>query len=154
LLRPQSAPVALDGKRFLPPSLARAEFLVRPPLPGRNRLRVAVLPFEGKGEGKGAERGEDLAFSLSHDIAAGLARFPWFDVIAPISFNSEDFLQREDLDYAIDGSVARHGRLIEITVRLLDLTQRTQPVWSESFQFETNELHRLNEVLTGRIVCN
>src|SRR5262249_47833832 len=110
LLRAQNAPAPLDERHLLQRSLPRGAFSVRRPLPGRNRLRVAVLPFEGRGEGKSAERGEDLAFSLSHDIAAGLARFRWFDVIAPISFSSEDFLQRKDLDYAVDGSVARHGR--------------------------------------------
>jgi TolB-like protein len=138
------------------------ETYARQPLPGRNRLRVAVLPFEGKGEGKGAERGEDFAFSLSHDIAAGLARFRWFDVVAPLSFiyrplmnyTGEDLLQRNELDYAVDGVVSRRGRLIQINVRLLDLTRRTQPVWSERFDLQAGELHRLNEIVTGRVVAS
>src|SRR5262249_9776777 len=58
------------------------------PSPARNRLRVAVLPFDGQGGGKSAERAEDFAFSLSHDIAIALTRFRWFDVIAPVSFAS------------------------------------------------------------------
>jgi hypothetical protein len=42
------------------------------PLPGRDRLRVGVLPFLAHG----SERDEgDLAFSLSQEVAAGLARF-------------------------------------------------------------------------------
>src|SRR5262249_37428905 len=73
LPRRQNGPASLDDKLFLPRSLAQAESRVHRPLPGRSRLRVAVLPFEGKGEGKGAERAEDLAFSLSHDVAAALA---------------------------------------------------------------------------------
>jgi TolB-like protein len=128
------------------------------PLPGRNRLRVAVLPFEGKG----AERGEDLAVSLSHDIAAALARFRWFDVVTPISFVSRvprnltngAFLEREDLDYAVDGVVHRHDRVIEVTVRLVDLTRGTQPLWSERFELRASELHRLNEMITGRVVAS
>ena len=40
------------------------------PLPGRNRLRVAVMPFEAKG----TQREETLAASLSHEISAALAR--------------------------------------------------------------------------------
>jgi TolB-like protein len=142
-----------------PLARARADIYARP-LPDRNRLRVAVLPFEGKGEGKSAERGEDFAFSLSHDIAAALARFRWFDVVAPVSFiyrplvnySGERLLQRKELDYAIDGVVSRQGRLIQVNVRLLDLTRRTQPVWSERFDLEVGELHRLNEMVTGRIV--
>jgi TolB-like protein len=146
--------------RTPPASSPITETHARRPLPGRNRLRVAVLPFQGKGEGKGAERGEELAFSLSHDIAAGLARFRWFDVVAPLSFvyrplvnhTGEDLIQRKELDYAVDGAVSRHGRLIEVSVRLLDLTRRTQPVWSDRFEFQAGELHRLNEMVTGRVV--
>jgi TolB-like protein len=126
------------------------------PLSGRNRLRVAVLPFEGKG----AERGEDLAVSLSYDIAAALGRFRWFDVVTPISFvsraprnlNNGAFLEREDLDYAVDGIVNRHDRVIDVNVRLVDLTRGTQPLWSERFELRASELHRLNEMVTGRVV--
>jgi TolB-like protein len=161
LLRLQTARASSPDKHYVPPALPpHAELNAHQPLPARNRLRVAVLPFEGNGQGKSAERGEDLASSLSHDIAAALARFRWFDVVAPISFisrplvnfTSEDFLQRRDLDYAVDGRVARHGRFIDVNVRLLDLTRHTQPVWSEHFELETSELHRLNEIVTGRVV--
>jgi TolB-like protein/Flp pilus assembly protein TadD len=162
LLQPQTTRAPSDVKHYVPPrSTLRSEICGdQKPLPGRNRLRVAVLPFEGKGEGKGAERGEDLAFSLSHDIAAGLARFRWFDVVAPVSFiykpsvnyTGEDLLQRKELDYAVDGAVSRHGRSIEVNVRLLDLTRRTQPLWSERFELQAGELHRLNEMVTGRVV--
>jgi TolB-like protein/cytochrome c-type biogenesis protein CcmH/NrfG len=160
LLQSQTVRALSDSKHYVPRSPPHTETYARHPLPASNRLRVAVLPFQGKGEGKGAERGEGLALSLSHDIAAGLARFRWFDVITPISFvsrpkinfASEGFLQRKDLDYAVDGRVNRQGRFIQINVRLLDLTQRTQPVWSERFELEAGELHRLNEIVTGRVV--
>ena len=153
--RTERAPSVRDG------ALSRSQIYAHPPSAGgRNRLRVAVLPFEGSGEGKSAERGEDFAFSLSHDIAAGLARFRWFDVVAPISFiyrpvdnySGEHLLQRKELDYAVDGAVSRHGKLININVRLLDLNRRTQPVWSDRFELEVGELHRLNEMVTGQVV--
>jgi TolB-like protein len=161
LLQPHAARASSGDSHYVPVRLPpHTEANARHPLPGRNRLRVAVLPFQGRGEGKGAERGDDLAFSLSHDIAAGLARFRWFDVVAPLSFvyrplvnyTGEDLLQRKELDYAIDGAVSRQGRLIQINIRLLDLTRRTQPVWSERFELEAGELHRLNEMVTGRVV--
>jgi len=143
-------------KAYLPPRTEPS----RRSLPGRNRLRVAVLPFEERHEQKRAERGEGLVFSLSHDIAAALARFRWFDVITPVSFmygplvhfTSEDFLQRNELDYVVDGVVSRRGRFIHIDVRLLDLTRCTQPVWNERFELPTAELHRLNEMVTARVV--
>src|SRR5262249_35148558 len=138
----------------------RTGIYVHQPLPGRSRLRVAVLPFQEEAEARGAERGEELGFSLSHDIAAGLARFRWFDVVAPVSFvyrplvnyTGEQLLQRKELDYAVDGVVSRHGGLIEINVRLLDLARRTQPVWSERFELQATELHKLNEMVTRRVV--
>ena len=161
LFRPQVARASFDVKHDGPPRFPpRTEIHAHQPLPGRNRLRVAVLPFKGKGEGKGAERGQDLALSLSHDIAAGLARFRWFDVVAPLAFiykpsvnyTGEDLLQRKELDYAVDGIVSRHDGVIEINVRLLDLTRHTQPVWSERYELHSTELHRLNEMVTGRVV--
>lgn len=126
------------------------------PLPGRNRLRVAVLPFDGHS----SEKEENLAFSLSHEIAAALARFRWFDVISPVSsthtplvnFASEDLLQRKHLDYAVDGIVTRNGNRFQISVRLLDLTRGTQPVWGDRFELGVGELHRLNEFVVGRVV--
>jgi TolB-like protein len=125
------------------------------PLPGRNRLRVAVLLFEGKG----TPREQDLASSLSYEVAAALARFRWFDVIAPVSFTcrplvkftSADLLVKQ-LDYAVDGRVSRHGQRVEVKVRLLDLAQATQPIWSERFELPIRELHHLNEMITPRVV--
>src|SRR5262249_27725452 len=49
--------------------------------PQRSRLRVGVLPFTPTCK----PVDESLAFSLSQEIAAALARFRWFDVVAPVS---------------------------------------------------------------------
>jgi tetratricopeptide (TPR) repeat protein len=121
----------------------------QPPLPGRNRLRVAVLPFTA--------RDEALAFSLGHQIGAALARFRWFDVISSVHAAarpplSSDALLR--LDYAVDGTVSRHGRQLVINIRLLDLARATQPVWSERFELKASDLHRLDELVTPRVVAS
>ncbi len=151
--------LANGGDREPPRSFPRSENWSNQPLPGRNRLRVAVLPFEGNAGGKGAERAQDLAFSLSHDIATALARFRWFDVVAPVSgplvhLTSDDVLRRNSFDYVVDGAVSRNGRLIEINVRLLDLARRTEPAWSKRFELQAHELHRLNEMVIGHVVSN
>src|SRR5262249_18472097 len=39
-----------------------------------------------------------------------------------------------------------------ISVRLLDLSQYARPVWSDRFELAVGELHRLNEMVTTRIV--
>jgi adenylate cyclase len=103
-----------------------------------------------------------LAFSLSHEIAAALARFRWFDVITPISmmrrplanFVSADVHQNQQLDYAVDGTIAVGGKHIQISVRLLDLVERSRPVWSDRFELAINELHLLNEMVVARIVAS
>jgi DNA-binding SARP family transcriptional activator/TolB-like protein len=128
------------------------------PLPGRHRLRVGVLPFDASD----SENERDLAFSLSHDIATALARFRWFDVITPVSMLhrpvasllSNNLFQQQQLDYAIDGVIKKRGRKYGISVRLLDLTQCSRPAWSDRFELGINELHQLNEMVTGRIVAN
>jgi len=121
----------------------------------RRRLRVGVLSFLATRE----RDDQNLAFSLSQEIAAGLARFRWFDVIAPASLArkpsarlSEDILRQKELDYVVDGAISGDGRRFEISVRLLDVTQSACPVWSDRFELSIDELHRLDERVTARIV--
>jgi DNA-binding SARP family transcriptional activator/TolB-like protein len=122
----------------------------------RERLRVGVLPFLAPT----SQREENLAFSLSQEIAAALARFRWFDVVAPISlrptsstrFADERHLRRMDLDYAVDGTVSGNGKDVHIEVRLMELAEYAKPVWRESFDLAVGQLHRLNELVTTRIV--
>ena len=110
---------------------------VQPPLSHRRRPRLGVLPFLATR----ARDDQNLALSLSQEIAAGLARFRWFDVIAPASLVrrpsahvSEDLLKRKDLDYVVDGALSGNGKRFQISVRLLDVTQFACPVWSDRFR--------------------
>ena len=124
--------------------------------PERSRLRVGVLSFDSNG----SESDQDLALSLSHEVATALARFRWFDVITPVAMMqrplatllSKDTFQRQQLDYAVDGTVTGSGPNYHISVQLLDLTRCTRPIWSDRFELAVRELHRLNELVTGRIV--
>lgn len=121
-----------------------------------DRLRIGVLPFLSHS----SKKEESLAFSLSQEIAAALARFRWFDVIAPISlrptpaihFLDEHHLRRLNLNYAVDGTVTGNGRQVHIEVRLMELAEYARPVWRECFDLPRNELHRLNELVTTRLV--
>jgi DNA-binding SARP family transcriptional activator len=139
-----------------PVRLLPSEQHVEPPLPARSRVRVGVLSFDTNG----CENDQDLALSLSHEVAAALARFRWFDVISPVTMMqrplatllSNDMFQRQQLDYAVDGIITKRGQNYHISVRLLDLGRCTQPVWSDRFDLAIRELHRLNELVTARIV--
>src|SRR5207244_2856049 len=68
-----------DAEPDLPRQRRRAK--AAPPPAQRSRLRVGVLPFIATQ----ANQDEGLAFSLGQEIAAALARFRWFDVVAPVS---------------------------------------------------------------------
>jgi DNA-binding SARP family transcriptional activator/TolB-like protein/Tfp pilus assembly protein PilF len=156
-LHPKQEFDAVDRNNHLTTVPPAGQLADQGPLAGRDRLRVGVLPFLAHG----SERDEgDLAFSLSQEIAAGLARFRWFDVIAPIAlqptpsirFIDEHQLRVRGLDYAVDGSILSDGTKIRISVRLMDLSEHVRPAWSESFELARDELHRLDELVITRIV--
>lgn len=119
----------------------------------RNRLRVGVLPFLASG----AE--ESLALSMSQEVAAALARFRWFDVIAPVMLMtrgtimpiSEDPLRQNELDYVVDGALSSDGNKSQVSVRLLDLKNYASPVWSNRFELSCKEPHFVDEELIAKI---
>ena len=121
-----------------------------------NRLRVGVLPFLAMR----SPREEGLAFSLSQEIAAALARFRWFDVIAPVALSrrasepivTEDALKRKQLDYVLDGGISASGEHVQISVRLLDLRHDARPVWSDRIRLPMRDLQNLDELVTARVV--
>jgi DNA-binding SARP family transcriptional activator len=122
----------------------------------RTRLRVGVLPFLATR----STEDDSMAFSLSQEIAAALARFRWFDVIAPVTLMrrptgtvaNDDPLRSSDLDYVVDGALSGNGERYQISVRLLDLTRYASPVWSDRFELATDELHKVDEMVTAKIV--
>jgi adenylate cyclase len=120
--------------------------------PNRHRLRVGVLPFREID----CQNEKGLGLSLSHEIAAGLARFRWFDVISPTALrrgrSTDEQHEYAKLDYVVDGSISGSGRQLQINVRLLDLAGQVQPVWTERFDIALSHLHRLDELITTRIV--
>jgi len=144
------------GIRIPPPAPTAAQRTathIHKPAPGRHRLRVGVLSFRETDWKK--EKG--LGLSLSREIAVGLARFRWFDVITPESLrphlSTTGQYEYADLDYLIDGSISGSGRQLQIAVRMLDLAGQAQPVWSERFDIALSHLHRLDELVTTRIVA-
>jgi DNA-binding SARP family transcriptional activator/Flp pilus assembly protein TadD len=115
------------------------------------RLRVGVLPFQAH-----SPQAESLAFSLSQDIASGLARFRWFDVIAPVSFPRRPTggnLLRKQWDYIVDGTLTGSEDKLYISVCLLDLSQDARPVWSDRFELEADALDRVSERVVGPVVA-
>ena len=139
------------------PAPSRKRAKAAAPAPNRNRLRVGVLPFLAAR----SPRDEGMALSMSQEIAAALARFRWFDVIAPVALKrrdgasslSDDVLRPNELDFVLDGALTSSAEKYQISVRLLDLTQYATPVWNDRFELRVDELHKLDEVVTAKIVA-
>jgi DNA-binding SARP family transcriptional activator/TolB-like protein/Flp pilus assembly protein TadD len=150
---------ANEDDRDAPPSeRARREDLLKydMPAPKRSHRRVGVMPFVPIRPAVD----NNLAFSIAQEVAAALARFRWFDVVAPTglmrgpgpTFTSDVELRRQDLDYVVDGSVSCSRGDYRISVRLLDLTTDATPVWSNTFDVPVDRLDLLDERVTAPIV--
>jgi DNA-binding SARP family transcriptional activator/Tfp pilus assembly protein PilF len=121
-----------------------------------SRLRVGVLPLRASG----ALAEERLAFSLGQEIAAALARFRWFDVIAPMTLartpsasETRDLLGRKQLHYIVDGDLSGNEKKFQISIRLLDVAQDARPVWSDRFDLAVDALDQVNELITAPVVA-
>jgi DNA-binding SARP family transcriptional activator/TolB-like protein len=150
-LRAQGPQTSMQPAAHAPPVLHPAANNHRA-APSRHRLRVCVLGFREVD----CKHEKGLGLSLSHEIAAGLARFRWFDVIGPTSArrdrSTDEQHEYAKLDYVLEGTISGSGRQLQISVRLLDWAGQAQPVWSERFDIALSHLHRLDELVTTRIV--
>jgi tetratricopeptide (TPR) repeat protein len=123
----------------------------------RDRLRVGVLPFIS--DGTASE--DDLAFSLAQEISSALSRFRWFDSITLLSYRPNRSMRYVDehrllnmhLHYMVDGTVSGRGAYLQISVRLMDINDTVRPAWADEFKLPRNQLHRLNELVTTKIVA-
>lgn len=118
------------------------------PLRAASRLRVMVRPFQAL-----APHVETLAVLLSQEIAAGLARFRWFDVIAPAPYREGSFLPQNQVDYLVEGSLSGSAQRVQLGVRLLDVNEQSQLVWSDRFDSPAAEIDDLNERIVGPVVA-
>jgi DNA-binding CsgD family transcriptional regulator/TolB-like protein len=123
--------------------------LLRPGLSsGFDRIRIRVVPFLAPQ----SRRHEAVAFSLSQEIAVGLARFSWFDVTAPVSLKCRSSAHLDGqaaahrgIDYVIDGALSSNDHEVQIRVRLLDLADDARQVWSFRFNLAIDGHHPANE---------
>ena len=124
----------------------------------RSRLRVGVLPFLAIAR----RQDESLAFSLEpgnrrRARALPLVRRDRADGAdarrraAP--FISEDALRPNELDYVVDGALSRDGDKYQISVRLLDLTQRRDAGVEQTVRAAGRPARPLDERVTAPIVA-
>ena len=113
-----------------------------------SRLRVLVKPFQAL-----APHVETLAVMLNLEIAAGLARFRWFDVIAPPANREGSLLLQNHSDYIVEGNLSGNAQRVQMSVRLLDVAEQSQLVWSDRFEMPAAEIDNLNERIIGPVVA-
>jgi DNA-binding SARP family transcriptional activator len=121
------------------------------------RLRVAVAPFISMDRTVGAH----LPLALSHEVAAALARFRWFDVISPVSLvgvrdDNADWpriFRKLAVDYVLDGALSTEGDQSVLSVKLLDMTHDARPVWSDSVAAPASSIVSLPNLVVGPIVA-
>ena len=121
---------------------------------------VAVLPFR---TGSGDANLESLADGLTEDITAGLARFPYLQVIAHHSAmaykdRAADIRTVGDTlgaRYVIEGSIRKRGPAIRVNVQLIDALSGTQ-LWSESYDCEISgeDAFQIQDDITDQIVTS
>jgi DNA-binding SARP family transcriptional activator/tetratricopeptide (TPR) repeat protein len=119
-----------------------------PPLRAASRLRVVVRPFQTL-----TPHVETLAILLSQELAAGLARYRWFNVITPTSYKEGSFPPQNQADYFVEGTLSGSAQRVQLGVRLLDVYEQSQLVWSDRFDIPAAETYDLNERVVGPVVA-
>lgn len=128
------------------------------PGPGlRPRPKISVLPFANPG---GDPQEEYLADGLAEDIAAGLARSPWFFVIAQDSARTfrdcalppAELCRRLGAQYLVRGSVRRAGGRLRVSAELLH-GENAEVLLAERYDRPLDDLFAVQDELTERIVA-
>src|ERR1051325_979213 len=135
----------------------RRDFRKAAAVPKRSHRRVGVMPFTPIS----SKADHNLAFSLAQEVAAALARFVWFDVVAPTAlmrvpvptFLSDVELRRRERDYVRGGEVSCSRGTYRINVRLLDLKTDATPIWTRTFDLPADRLDLIDEQVTAPIVA-
>ena len=118
------------------------------------RLRIGVLPFRVL-----SPLHADTAIAFCHDLASALARFRWFDVIAPASIKRTDedtdqnLLQRMGVNYAIDGIIVVNYDKINIKIHLLSVQNESKIVFADEFELNFNQFNVISSDIVSRIVA-
>jgi adenylate cyclase len=124
-----------------------------------HNLWIAVLPFSARGADHDAA---ELAASLTEDVAASLAKFPVFNVVAAQSTRAykdsaldvRQIADRVGARYVISGNVRTSARVVRTTAQLVDASSGAQ-LWSESYDRDATamDLFAIQDDVTDHIVA-
>jgi DNA-binding SARP family transcriptional activator/TolB-like protein len=129
-----------------------------PRISSRGGSRIGVLPLTLMG----TEAGEShLALGLAEEITSGLSRFRWLSLVSTSSIvqsigdgrDHSVLRQGLGLDYVLDGTVQRVTQRLRITLRLVDLRDGNQVVWTRRFDRFVDDLLTLQDEIAAETVA-
>jgi len=146
--------VGSRGYRFVAP-VSIPESLANAQLPSRQRVRLAVLPFENLGK----EDSEYFSDGLTEQLIALMGRaHRGVSVIAPVSSMQYKRTSKPTAqighelraDYILGGSVLLDGARVRVTAKLIRCADQTV-VWSDSFSRDERDIFLIQEGITRQI---
>ncbi len=127
-----------------------------PPRPAQRGTRLGIVPLVPLGEGVAPHLGTGLA----EETGAALARFRWMFVADTTSLAGlaerdgvEAAARALRLDYLLSGTVQRGGDTLRITLRLADLREAGELVWSQRFDRPAGDLLALQDEIAAAVVA-
>lgn len=121
---------------------------------------IAVLPFEvPKGGDLADEEDAWVALGLAADVADGLARSRWLNVISPrssmnysdASYTNNRVAQELGVRYLLKGRIRKIGSSTRVTATLIDCTSEFT-VWSQNFDHKDQDFFQIQDEITRQIV--
>ena len=123
--------------------------------PGQSEMAIAVLPIRASDDPDLVA----LAEALTEDIAAGLTRFTYLDVVSggePASGDTDPRLIARNVGarYLLSGRLRRAGQTVRVGVKLIDALSSSH-LWADSYDsgVEVSNMFEVQDDLTDRIVA-
>ena len=124
---------------------------------GRDRLSIAVLPFENM---SGDPQQEYFSDGISEDIITELSRFSELFVIARNSsflfkeqrVPSKQVASKLGIQYLVEGSVRKAGNRVRISAQLIDAHADNQ-LWADRFDRSLEDIFEVQDEVVRSIVA-
>jgi len=119
--------------------------------PASAKPTVAVLPISDLGDDASAT---SLARGMTEDIVAALTKYHWFSVMGRFAASGSDQLlsiaQEQGADYALEGSIRKHGDHLRLNVQLIDL-RSGRYVWVQRYDRELKNVFAVQDEIVELI---
>ncbi len=122
------------------------------------RPSIAVLPFQALSDDASQEYFSD---GVTNDIITDLSKFSNLLVIASNSVftykgkpvNARDVGNDLDVRYVLEGSIQKAGNRVRINAQLVD-AQTGHHLWADRYDFEIDDLFRVQDEITSTVVTS